>query len=127
MEEAKKKCPHCGNEIMASAKKCRYCGAWLDEKASETPAPANRVDNEKKKSRELTWMGIYGNLLLFAGIGVFVALFLSEEDLTYELGLELGLKGIIAAGIGGLLLCIGGIVQLGVQNALAFMEKFKKD
>lgn len=108
---------------MASAKKCRYCGTWLEEGTSGAPTPANRVDNEKKKSRELTWMGIYGNLLLFAGIGVFVALFLSEEDLTYELGL----KGIIAAGIGGLLLCIGGIVQLGVQNALAFMEKFKKD
>ena len=49
-------------------------------------------------------------------------LFLFAEDLADELGLQ----GVIAAGIGGLLLCIGGIVQLGVQSALAFMEKFKK-
>ena len=31
MEETKKLCPYCGDEIMAVAKKCKHCGSWLDE------------------------------------------------------------------------------------------------
>lgn len=31
MGEAKKRCPYCGEEIMAVAKKCKHCGSWLDE------------------------------------------------------------------------------------------------
>lgn len=29
-----KKCPYCGEDIPASAKKCMHCGMWLEEKAS---------------------------------------------------------------------------------------------
>lgn len=27
-----KKCPYCGGEIMLTAKKCKHCGKWLEER-----------------------------------------------------------------------------------------------
>lgn len=32
MEKETKKCPYCGEEILAVDQKCRYCGEWLEEK-----------------------------------------------------------------------------------------------
>lgn len=33
MEQEKIKCPYCGEEILAVAKKCKHCGEWLEEEA----------------------------------------------------------------------------------------------
>ena len=42
MEELKK-CPICGEEVMSSAKKCKHCGEWLDEKS--------RIENQNMLER----------------------------------------------------------------------------
>lgn len=31
MEQETKRCPYCGEEILAVAKKCKHCGEWQDE------------------------------------------------------------------------------------------------
>lgn len=33
--EAKKRCPYCGEEILAVAKKCKHCGEWLDKEETK--------------------------------------------------------------------------------------------
>lgn len=37
-----KRCPYCGEEIMAVARKCKHCGEWLDKKP-ESPSVASTV------------------------------------------------------------------------------------
>lgn len=39
--ETTKKCPYCGEVILAEAKKCKYCGEWMPEsEGAEQPRPA---------------------------------------------------------------------------------------
>ena len=40
-----KQCPICGEEIMASAKKCRHCDEWLDKEAAQAKITVNKPNN----------------------------------------------------------------------------------
>ena len=37
-------CPYCGEEIKAVAKKCRFCGQWLDEDTNEVAIIVNDIN-----------------------------------------------------------------------------------
>ena len=48
--EGTKKCPYCGGEIMTTAKKCKHCKQWLNEKQpNELGATDSLTQLEKKE------------------------------------------------------------------------------
>ncbi|MBE6247951.1 MAG: hypothetical protein E7106_01685 [Prevotella sp.] len=47
MMEETKRCPYCGEEILAVAKKCKHCGEWLETKESEKEKKACPVCGEQ--------------------------------------------------------------------------------
>ena len=44
--EKTRKCPYCGEEIMADAKKCRHCGEWLNDEAEPKQEPEKQPIKE---------------------------------------------------------------------------------
>ena len=50
MEHKITKCPYCGEEILAEAKKCKHCGEWLDKDATEKVS--NVVEKESVSDDE---------------------------------------------------------------------------
>ena len=49
MEQQTKKCPYCGEEILAVARKCKHCGEWLDRKEQKPcPVCGELIDEDAK-------------------------------------------------------------------------------
>lgn len=72
MEQGKKNCPYCGEEIMATAKKCRHCGEWLfkvsPKEALNKPVYKEADFSSKQKYdrtilEALFWVTIAGSLI----------------------------------------------------------------
>ena len=40
-------CPHCGESIQLSAKKCRYCGKWIEKPSESKVFPKDRIHEEE--------------------------------------------------------------------------------
>ena len=49
--EEKKRCPYCGEEILAVAKKCKHCGEWLEQKDTQKiscPVCGEKIEADAK-------------------------------------------------------------------------------
>lgn len=108
--EPTKRCPMCGEEILAVAKKCRYCGEYLDD--SNRPV--------QKKSRAV--FILFG--LFFGGLGIHN--FYIGRTST---GLWEALIGVIGAGIFGVCIFNGipynlGSLMLGTLTLWILWEIF---
>lgn len=67
--ETTKKCPYCGEEILAVAKKCKHCGRWLNEMHSgekedrqETPPIITR--NTNRINYDTLFFACFGAIVL---------------------------------------------------------------
>lgn len=73
MEETKK-CPYCGKEILAVAKKCKHCGEWLDNDVKQSQ-PTESYQGQKRS------VG-YGTKIFIAIIAIIILVIIIESALT---------------------------------------------
>ncbi len=93
MEDATKRCPYCGEEILAVAKKCKHCGEWLAEKSAVRPSanpaaevpPAAPTPTADDKDDENDGAYITKNVKIFLAVELVIALLLLFPSLDQHL------------------------------------------
>ncbi len=83
------KCPYCGEEILAVAKKCKHCGEWLDEEEIEGEVVETEEEESDSADDDSNWNWLYK--VIFWVIILAVAFFTlpSEEKQTERMMEEL--------------------------------------
>ena len=76
MEETKR-CPYCGEEILVSAKKCKFCHEWLGDERKEEKRQEKDIDEEDDN-----W-GVWIKLILVAVV-IITALFTVPSEEKHE-------------------------------------------
>ena len=83
-EKKTKECPYCGEEILATAKKCKHCGEWLEEHKEKPLLSDEEIDQiaedavnevfaeQEEEEKKEKWREVLKNLKI---LGIF-ALFL---------------------------------------------------
>lgn len=68
-----KKCPYCGKEVLAVAKKCRHCGQWIVKKEQvPTHSPIAPASKRNGKMSVKKWL-LYILLSIVGGVVLIVA------------------------------------------------------
>lgn len=88
MEHKITKCPYCGEEILAEAKKCKHCGEWLDKDATEKVS--NVVEKESvSDDEEYDWSWLYKVIVFIVIIAIGISTLPSEEEQNAKIMEEL--------------------------------------
>jgi hypothetical protein len=76
-----KNCPYCGEEILATAKKCKHCGEWIKEEGA--------TEDISELTQESTANQPYPNAVWMVWVCYF-AMFFSIIDSIHSFGIEKG-------------------------------------